>query len=46
MTSDDRLILDFQQGSKEAFTELFERYRDPIYGFSAAGWKTPRERRN
>jgi len=33
MTSDDRLILDFQQGSKEAFTELFDRYRDPICGF-------------
>jgi RNA polymerase sigma-70 factor (ECF subfamily) len=33
MTSDEHLILDFQQGSSEAFTELFERYREPIYGF-------------
>jgi RNA polymerase sigma-70 factor, ECF subfamily len=33
MTSDDQLILEFQQGSREAFRELFERYRDPVYGF-------------
>ena len=33
MTTDDQLILDFQQGSREAFGELFERYRDPLYGF-------------
>jgi RNA polymerase sigma-70 factor, ECF subfamily len=33
MTSDDHLILDFQKGSREAFVELFERYRDPLYGF-------------
>lgn len=33
MTSDDQLILEFQHGSREAFSELFERYRDPIFGF-------------
>src|ERR1700689_5126579 len=33
MNSDDQLILEFQQGSREAFVELFERYREPIYGF-------------
>ena len=32
-TSDEQLMLDFQQGSREAFAELFCRYRDPIYGF-------------
>ena len=26
-------MLEFQQGSGEAFTELFRRYREPIYGF-------------
>ena len=33
MTSDEQLMLDFQQGSREAFIELFERYREPVYGF-------------
>lgn len=33
MTSDDQLILEFQQGSREAFCEIFERYRERIYGF-------------
>jgi RNA polymerase sigma-70 factor, ECF subfamily len=33
MNSDDQLILEFQQGSREAFRELFERYREPLYGF-------------
>jgi RNA polymerase sigma-70 factor, ECF subfamily len=33
MNSDDQLILEFQQGAPEAFVELFERYREPIYGF-------------
>jgi RNA polymerase sigma-70 factor, ECF subfamily len=33
MTSDEHLMLEFQQGSREAFTELFERYREPVYGF-------------
>jgi len=32
-TSDEALMLEFQRGSREAFTELFERYRDRIYGF-------------
>src|SRR5208283_5905636 len=33
MQTDEQLMLDFQRGSKEAFTELFERYREPIYGY-------------
>jgi RNA polymerase sigma-70 factor, ECF subfamily len=33
MTNDEQLMLAFQAGSNEAFTELFERYREPIYGF-------------
>jgi len=31
--SDEKLMLAFAQGSPEAFTELFHRYRQPIYGF-------------
>jgi RNA polymerase sigma-70 factor (ECF subfamily) len=31
--TDEQLMLDFQRGSKEAFTELFARYREPVYGF-------------
>jgi RNA polymerase sigma-70 factor (ECF subfamily) len=31
--SDERLMLAFSQGSSEAFTELFHRYKQPIYGF-------------
>jgi RNA polymerase sigma-70 factor (ECF subfamily) len=31
--SDERLMLAFSQGSPEAFTELFRRYRQPIYAF-------------
>jgi RNA polymerase sigma-70 factor, ECF subfamily len=33
MNGDDQLMLDFQNGSREAFRELFERYRDPLFGF-------------
>ena len=33
MLTDEQLMLDFQRGSKDAFTELFGRYRQPIYGF-------------
>lgn len=33
MTSDEQLMLQFQQGAREAFAELFERYREPVYGF-------------
>ena len=32
-TSDEQLMRDFQQGSREAFADLFCRYRDPIFGF-------------
>lgn len=33
MNSDEHLILKFQQGSRDAFREIFERYREPLYGF-------------
>jgi RNA polymerase sigma-70 factor (ECF subfamily) len=33
LASDETLILDFQRGVREAFSELFARYREPIYGF-------------
>jgi RNA polymerase sigma-70 factor (ECF subfamily) len=32
-TTDEKLMLAFSQGCPEAFTELFRRYRQPIYGF-------------
>ena len=31
--SDERLMVAFTQGSSEAFTELFYRYKQPVYGF-------------
>jgi RNA polymerase sigma-70 factor (ECF subfamily) len=33
MVSDEALMFDFQGGSREAFEELFARYRQPLYGF-------------
>ncbi len=33
MISDEALMLEFQSGSREAFEELFARYREPLYGF-------------
>src|SRR5579864_5641198 len=33
MISDESLMLEFQRGSREAFDELFARYREPLYGF-------------
>ncbi len=33
MMSDEALMLAFQRGSREAFEELFERYREPLYGY-------------
>src|SRR4051812_22611265 len=33
MISDEALMLEFQRGSREAFDELFARYREPLYGF-------------
>src|SRR5712692_6074760 len=41
MTSDEHLMLEFQRGSREAFTELFERYREPVYGFFRRRLKDP-----
>jgi RNA polymerase sigma-70 factor, ECF subfamily len=32
-SSDEWLMLAFSQGSSEAFTELFHRYKQPVYGF-------------
>jgi RNA polymerase sigma-70 factor (ECF subfamily) len=33
MVSDEALMAEFQGGSREAFEELFARYRDPLHGF-------------
>jgi RNA polymerase sigma-70 factor (ECF subfamily) len=33
MISDETLMLEFQGGSREAFEQLFTRYRGPLYGF-------------
>jgi RNA polymerase sigma factor (sigma-70 family) len=33
MISDEALMLEFQRGSRDAFEELFARYREPLYGF-------------
>jgi RNA polymerase sigma-70 factor, ECF subfamily len=33
MVSDETLMLHFQRGSREAFEELFARYREPLYCF-------------
>lgn len=33
MASDEALMLEFQRGSREAFDELFARYRQPLYGY-------------
>jgi RNA polymerase sigma factor (sigma-70 family) len=33
MQSDEQLMLDYQKGSAQAFEQLFQRYRNLIYGF-------------
>lgn len=33
MTTDEELMLEFRQGSREAFEEIFQRHRDALYGF-------------
>ena len=33
MTTDEQLMLEFQRGSHQAFTELFQRYRELIFAF-------------
>jgi RNA polymerase sigma-70 factor (ECF subfamily) len=33
MTTDEQLVEEFQRGSREAFAELFRRYREKMYGF-------------
>ena len=37
MATDEQLILEFQKGSGEAFSELFLRYRELIYRSSGGG---------
>jgi hypothetical protein len=32
MMSDEALTLGFRAGSREAFEEIFARYREPLYG--------------
>jgi hypothetical protein len=34
MNTDDQLVLEFQQGLRDAFREIFERYREPSSGRS------------
>ncbi len=41
MASDEALMLDFQRGSRDAFEELFDRYREPLYGFFRRRLSTP-----
>src|SRR5687767_8027340 len=33
MKSDEQLMLEYQAGSSQAFEDLFERHRNPVYGF-------------
>src|SRR4051812_7672699 len=33
MTSDEGLMLEFRRGRREAFDELFARYRELVFGF-------------
>src|SRR5208283_1212181 len=33
MSSDEELMLEFQKGSAEAFSDLFQRYAQRLYGF-------------
>src|SRR5215470_610933 len=33
MTTDENLMLEFQRGSTAAFSEMFDRYREAVYGF-------------
>jgi len=45
MTTDEALMLEFQRGSREAFDELFARYREPLFGFYRRRLAIPSERR-
>ena len=33
LTSDERLMAEFSKGTADAFTKLFQRYKQPIFGF-------------
>jgi RNA polymerase sigma-70 factor (ECF subfamily) len=41
MTTDEQLVEDFQHGSRDAFAELFRRYREKMYGFFRRRTKNP-----
>lgn len=41
MRSDEQLMLEFKAGNTEAFEELFQRYRNPIYAFFRRRLNTP-----
>jgi hypothetical protein len=45
MTSDEALMLEFQRGSREAFEELFARYRDRFTVSSTAASRAARTSR-
>ena len=39
--TDERLMLVFRLGNSEAFTELFRRYSNPVYGFFRRRFENP-----
>jgi hypothetical protein len=41
MTTDEALMLEFRAGRRAAFDELFDRYRQPLYGFFRRRWTVP-----
>jgi RNA polymerase sigma-70 factor (ECF subfamily) len=41
MNSDEALMLEFQQGSRPAFEELYSRYSGPLYGFFRRRLESP-----
>jgi RNA polymerase sigma-70 factor (ECF subfamily) len=41
MNSDEVLMLEFQQGSRPAFEELYSRYSGPLYGFFRRRLESP-----
>jgi RNA polymerase sigma-70 factor (ECF subfamily) len=41
MNSDEVLMLEFQQGSRPAFEELYARYSGPLYGFFRRRLESP-----
>jgi RNA polymerase sigma-70 factor (ECF subfamily) len=41
MTTDEALMLEFRAGRRAAFDELFDRYRQPLYGFFRRRLESP-----